>query len=411
MLLFILSTMPMGVSPRIYRGLAGLVLLCCLHLSAAIRTHREHKVHNIVLYPDKHSWCKTTPIKQVVAWPGCVAREIDNNVCVGACFSYTIPQTQPSAPGDVISPYCDSCQPSEVTWQEFTLECSREEETMETTLAPESTTPGSTSGANSTLPPLFMQKRVQVIDNCSCSACHGHAHHHVSPSDAHGDAEVVLPQPSLLEAPELMGLVRQAHMRKLAANQSNSARPPEPSTFPVVSSISSEHLQPVVPSVEHLHPVVSSVSSEHHPVVPSVSSEHHLVVPATSSELHHHPVESEAFEPPVPLHETAVHPHHGHGGHHQHAHHPHHHGHHHGAGSPPTHLEVPQDKLQPAQEGAEMSYHDNLVPTDQSSERDQEQRERVRQKTLQRRTSDVMQLYHRFPSYYYNLFLTRYSPW
>jgi neuroblastoma suppressor of tumorigenicity 1 len=76
------------------------------------------QVHNIVLYPGKHSWCKTTPIKQVVAWPGCVAKEIDNNVCVGACFSYTIPQTEPSAPGDVISPYCDSCQASEVTWME-----------------------------------------------------------------------------------------------------------------------------------------------------------------------------------------------------------------------------------------------------------------------------------------------------
>jgi hypothetical protein len=74
------------------------------------------QVHNIVLYPDKHSWCNTTPIKQVVAFPGCSSVEIDNNVCVGACFSYSIPRTAPSAPGELIKPYCDSCQPSTVAW-------------------------------------------------------------------------------------------------------------------------------------------------------------------------------------------------------------------------------------------------------------------------------------------------------
>lgn len=75
----------------------GLVLFLVV-LTAA---HREHKVHNIVLYPDKHSWCRTTTIKQVISYPGCKSEEIDNNVCVGACFSYSIPQTEPSDPGEV----------------------------------------------------------------------------------------------------------------------------------------------------------------------------------------------------------------------------------------------------------------------------------------------------------------------
>ena len=74
------------------------------------------QVHNIVLYPDKESWCKTTPIKQVVTWPSCAPQELDNNVCVGACFSYMVPHSEPSAPGDLIRPYCDSCQPLDSVW-------------------------------------------------------------------------------------------------------------------------------------------------------------------------------------------------------------------------------------------------------------------------------------------------------
>nr|ACE75389.1 neuroblastoma-like protein [Glyptapanteles indiensis] len=94
------------------RGIVAIVLLNLTLLQA----HREHKVHNIVLYPDKHSWCKTTPIKQVVTWPQCSSQELDNNVCVGACFSYMVPHSEPSAPGDLIRPYCDSCQPLDSVW-------------------------------------------------------------------------------------------------------------------------------------------------------------------------------------------------------------------------------------------------------------------------------------------------------
>lgn len=96
-------------------------------------------------------------------------------------------------------------------------------------------------------------------------------------------------------------------------------------------------------------------STEPVPVVPLSAAAESLALP------------SAAFELPVPLpDDTPSHGHHVHA-HHAHAHHPHHHGHHHGA-----HLEVPQEKLQPAQEGAEMSYHDNLVPSDQSQEKDEE---------------------------------------
>ncbi|XP_012263255.1 uncharacterized protein LOC105690207 isoform X3 [Athalia rosae] len=113
-----------------------------------LRAHREHKVHNIVLYPDKHSWCKTTPIKQVVTWPKCSSQELDNNVCVGACFSYMVPHSEPSAPGDLIRPYCDSCQPLDSIWHTVTLDCKDEDGK-----------------------PTTMQKKVQIITNCSCGPC------------------------------------------------------------------------------------------------------------------------------------------------------------------------------------------------------------------------------------------------
>lgn len=78
------------------------IVLAIVTIPLSTYGHREHKVHNIVLYPDKHSWCKTLPIKQVISYPGCKSEEIDNNVCVGACFSYSIPHTEPSDPGEVI---------------------------------------------------------------------------------------------------------------------------------------------------------------------------------------------------------------------------------------------------------------------------------------------------------------------
>ncbi|KAJ8958049.1 hypothetical protein NQ318_002058, partial [Aromia moschata] len=106
-------------------------------------------VHNIVLYPEKHSWCQTTPIQQVVASPGYEPVTIDNNVCVGACYSYSIPKTQPAEPGELIGPYCDSCQPSEMKCYHVNLRADDK----------------NADGAE------IIQKRVQIIMNCSCQSC------------------------------------------------------------------------------------------------------------------------------------------------------------------------------------------------------------------------------------------------
>nr|CAI5817425.1 unnamed protein product [Callosobruchus analis] len=73
-------------------------ILIFFGLTTTVYCEREHKVHNIVLYPEKHSWCQITPIQQIVGSPGYEPVTIDNNVCVGACYSYSIPKTQPAEP-------------------------------------------------------------------------------------------------------------------------------------------------------------------------------------------------------------------------------------------------------------------------------------------------------------------------
>ncbi|KAF7997685.1 hypothetical protein HCN44_008858 [Aphidius gifuensis] len=132
------------------KSIRGILIsgLFILMKTSLLQAHREHKVHNIVLYPDKHSWCKTTPIKQVVTWPRCSSKELDNNVCVGACFSYMVPHSEPSAPGDLIRPYCDSCQPLDSVWHTVNLDCKDEDNK-----------------------PMTIPKKVQIITHCSCSSC------------------------------------------------------------------------------------------------------------------------------------------------------------------------------------------------------------------------------------------------
>ncbi|CAG0921970.1 unnamed protein product [Notodromas monacha] len=103
------------------------------------------QVHNIVLFPEKHAWCNLTRIRQIVSHPGCESVEIDNSVCVGACFSYTVPQTSPPTPGDDLLHYCDSCQQADFEWRVVALECK------------EGKSP--------------MLKHVQIINNCTCAKC------------------------------------------------------------------------------------------------------------------------------------------------------------------------------------------------------------------------------------------------
>uniref|UniRef100_A0AAG5DXS7 CTCK domain-containing protein n=1 Tax=Anopheles atroparvus TaxID=41427 RepID=A0AAG5DXS7_ANOAO len=129
--------------------LVSAALILALVILVPASANREHKVHNIVLYPNKQSWCTTRNISQVITEPGCKQVTIDNNVCVGACFSYSIPHTEPSDPGEVIGPYCDSCQPSNVSYEFVKVDC--------------------TENANMKSPYLF--KQVQLIHNCSCTAC------------------------------------------------------------------------------------------------------------------------------------------------------------------------------------------------------------------------------------------------
>jgi len=68
---------------------------------------------------------------------------MNNSVCVGACFSYVVPNTVPSTAGDV-TPYCDSCQPANTSWKQVELEC--------------------TQGQN-------LRKYVEVIGECNCASC------------------------------------------------------------------------------------------------------------------------------------------------------------------------------------------------------------------------------------------------
>lgn len=128
--------------------LTTLSILLLLQLQFVL-SEQEHKVHNIVLYPEKHSWCQTTPIQQVVASPGYEPVTIQNNVCVGACFSYSIPKSEPAEPGELIGPYCDSCQPSEIECYHVNLQADN----------------------NNIDGPKILQKRLQIIMNCSCQSC------------------------------------------------------------------------------------------------------------------------------------------------------------------------------------------------------------------------------------------------
>lgn len=124
-----------------------LVLVLCIQIGSLNSTFRRHKVHNIVLYPDKHSWCTSTPIKQIISNVDCDSVEINNRVCLGACFSYSIPRTLTSNNADEINSYCDSCQPIKTLWTPVTLTCS--------------------NGLNHT-------KHVQLIKDCRCSSCNRH---------------------------------------------------------------------------------------------------------------------------------------------------------------------------------------------------------------------------------------------
>ncbi|XP_063594301.1 uncharacterized protein LOC134771277 [Penaeus indicus] len=110
--------------------------------------NHHHKVHNLVLNPEQHSLCELKHIRQIVTHAHCTSKEMENYVCVGTCFSYTVPQTEPETPGDELLDYCDSCQASESHWTTIELDCEE-------------------YGNGYTV-----NKNIQMITNCSCSPCH-----------------------------------------------------------------------------------------------------------------------------------------------------------------------------------------------------------------------------------------------
>ncbi|CAH1239999.1 NBL1 [Branchiostoma lanceolatum] len=94
-----------------------LTSLVAMATSAAIINKEGSTVKKLVLFPEKHAWCETQPIKQVVGEPGCNSVEVNNNVCLGQCISYRVPKTYPAEPSTDELKYCDVCKPSNSTWQ------------------------------------------------------------------------------------------------------------------------------------------------------------------------------------------------------------------------------------------------------------------------------------------------------
>ncbi|CAK9295094.1 unnamed protein product [Gordionus sp. m RMFG-2023] len=77
---------------------------------------------------------------------------ITNKVCVGQCFSYSIPRTIPEIPGDRMLHYCDSCRPVNFTWEKISLEINEPDLNTEE---------------------KSMDILVELIHDCSCQSCYG----------------------------------------------------------------------------------------------------------------------------------------------------------------------------------------------------------------------------------------------
>ncbi|OXA57871.1 neuroblastoma suppressor of tumorigenicity 1 [Folsomia candida] len=143
------------------------VIVFCSVLLTESRTH--HKVHNLALYPERHSWCQAREIRQEIAHPPeCAPTVIDNMVCLGACFSYSVPRAQDYQP---IDPYCDKCDKTISSWTVVTLNCSRE-----------------SNGEHYTL-----TRNVELITNCSCVDCNDNGRRSDSGEDSDDSHEEDVP--------------------------------------------------------------------------------------------------------------------------------------------------------------------------------------------------------------------------
>ncbi|XP_072047313.1 neuroblastoma suppressor of tumorigenicity 1-like [Amphiura filiformis] len=111
---------------------------------------RGRTVSSLPMFSDKKSWCEPRSIRQVIDHPGCTAKTISNLICLGQCYSYSIPRTLPEETTAELQ-YCDSCQPSRATWQKIPLECTIDN-----------------------VP--YVDKLVEIVQDCACRSCYGPDH-------------------------------------------------------------------------------------------------------------------------------------------------------------------------------------------------------------------------------------------
>ncbi|TRY86032.1 hypothetical protein DNTS_029365 [Danionella cerebrum] len=73
------------------------LLLCALLRLGFGAPHSLAHIDRLALFPDKSAWCEAKNITQIVGHDGCMARSVHNRVCLGQCFSYSVPNTFPQS--------------------------------------------------------------------------------------------------------------------------------------------------------------------------------------------------------------------------------------------------------------------------------------------------------------------------
>lgn len=131
-------------------------------------------VSKLALFPDRPAWCETRNITQIVSHAGCASREIDNRVCLGQCYSYSVPDTLPQTSESLL--HCDSCTPSDTTWDVVTLQCGDDYSDGGGVDADDDGAEGSPE----------VTKLVEKILRCECQAC-GAQQHLLLAASAGGD--------------------------------------------------------------------------------------------------------------------------------------------------------------------------------------------------------------------------------
>ncbi|XP_071805495.1 neuroblastoma suppressor of tumorigenicity 1-like [Asterias amurensis] len=105
-------------------------------------------VDRLPLFPDKSAWCEAQGIQQVISHEGCTSKKISNKVCLGQCYSYSVPRTMPVEPNSQLH-YCSCCKPSRATWQKMPLDCVIDTVSQK------------------------VDKLVELVQECECQSCTG----------------------------------------------------------------------------------------------------------------------------------------------------------------------------------------------------------------------------------------------